>query len=271
MVHDFPLDFWHPFYFGHATISMGIMVGFMMGTMTVGNMAHAWLLIDCLYLTPIPHSIMVFHNGRQIVCPVTTDGLYHLEDHQPPPQHDGGDPRRNSHPGHDSGDPNQPYDSPDQQPMRRHIRLLLVPPIDPNRQPASTTSVLGQTGGLGYHATSPPVEIVRICETTVWINQVPMLYTELRVLCFSLKRNVVTKDQYRTAMCSTPLLTVKVGDHLVLQGDWITAGYTFIDGVLEREQKRLNSYGNFYQGPIQARDLCKKTKPKSLPSVNKKA
>lgn len=110
-LHDFPIDYWHPFYFRQATSGMGILAAVFQQSLRGEGKPNAKLLIHCNDPNLIPHKLIVGHGEDWTECLVELEGRQLLPeaDHPPPP---------------DPGDINP---NPQAPPPLAHIVLPLLP------------------------------------------------------------------------------------------------------------------------------------------------
>ena len=85
-IHNFPLDYWHPYYFRQAVSGIGVLMGVSQEGLRGSNKTSLSLLVDCYDYALIPCILRVGHGSRWSDCPVeraNSDG--HLQGNPPPP------------------------------------------------------------------------------------------------------------------------------------------------------------------------------------------
>lgn len=82
---DFPIDFWHPFYFREALASMGIVRGVQRECLNGDDSTAVRLWLDSPDLQLIPFQLIVGHDGRWTTCQILLDGRLDSNPDYPPP------------------------------------------------------------------------------------------------------------------------------------------------------------------------------------------
>lgn len=141
-IHDFPLEFWHPFYFRQAVTSMGTLVGVSSEALRGLNRKEVGLVIDCPDLNLVPFTLRVGHRDRWTDCHVVLEGRPSaLESHDQPPQPPPLNPPRASQGESAQGNATS-FRTPYIPPPRRVLRYLHPPYPDHARRAAPAVSLV---------------------------------------------------------------------------------------------------------------------------------
>lgn len=86
-IHNFPIAFWHPFYFRQAVAAMGALTGISELCLRGLQKSKLRLRIQCSDLNLIPYTLFVGHGNQWSKCKIDLRGRPdQADDHHPPPQ-----------------------------------------------------------------------------------------------------------------------------------------------------------------------------------------
>lgn len=176
---DFPLDYWHPFYFRQAMASIGFVKGIQRECLNGEDSTAIRLWLDTPDTSLIPFQLMVGHQDRWTACQILMEGR--LEPPQefspPPPPH---------LPDSDEVDDSPPWSgSPDPlfiPPWRRRVLQIRIPEHDPSRRGAPSAGCHAPRFRLTTSRNAPGPQGYQLSLATVKGSSQLLLSAKLRLL-----------------------------------------------------------------------------------------
>lgn len=161
LIHDFPLDYWHPIYFRQAVSGMGNLIGVSQDGLRGSDKASLCLKIECFDLGLIPRILRVGHGNRWSDCLVERIAEQDPPEQPPPPDPEGGDAPRFPPVGRIHNHTVRPYIPP----ARRGALISRVMSEEPPRRGApaaqETSSLVGFTSRVNAPSLSKVVHEIQ--------------------------------------------------------------------------------------------------------------
>lgn len=132
---DFPIDYWHPYYFRQALASMGFVTGVHRDSSTGDDSTAVRLWLDTFDPGLIPFQLMVHHDEGWTTCQILMEGRLdgdHVAPPPPPPESPDLDERREDPQTTEPVLDGNPYIPP----WRCRMIRTVIPPNDPSRRGA---------------------------------------------------------------------------------------------------------------------------------------